>query len=144
MRSLVPALLVFVAACSSKSTGPTKVDLTGTWTYSAADLIVSGMTTTCVISPGNMVLTEAANDSIGGTFGPSLFICTTGGVTDTVATIPAAQPVLGSVTGDSVSFIIAGSYWQSDGTVSGGSMAGNIHLDAFGQGFDGTWSATKQ
>src|SRR5215831_12921719 len=126
-RSRLKKLFVLIGlslagACGSDSTAP-KLDLTGSWTYSATNLSVSGVS--CSISGVTMTLVPASN-TFTGTIAPGgVLTCTGPGGSDSQ---PLGGDVIanGVVNGNSVQFDIGTPDFHNAGTLSGNSMSGTV------------------
>jgi hypothetical protein len=136
-------LLVAAAGCGSDSTAP-KTDVTGTWSYSASNLTVSGVT--CTISSVSMTFAQTGTTFTGTVASGGLLSCTGPAGSD--------NEVLGSdviangvVNGNAVQFDIGTSDFHNTGTLSGNTISGtaavNVTVNGVVAVLTGNFSATK-
>lgn len=124
-RLCVLALLA-AAACGRDSTAP-KIDVTGTWAYSATNLTVSGVT--CSISGVSMTFAQTGNTFSGTVASGGLLSCTgPAGVDNEV--LGGDVIANGVVNGNAIQFDIGTSDFHNIGTLSGASISGTTTVNA--------------
>ena len=144
MKKLICAVaLALAAGCGGDSTGP-KVDLTGTWTYSATNLNVSGVN--CSISGVTMTIVATGNTFTGAVAPGGTLTCTSPAGTDVE---PLGGDIIanGTISGNAIQFDIGNSDFHNAGTLSGNSISGTVtvHVDDSGVVFNlvGNFTAVK-
>ena len=140
--SFVVALLL-AAGCGSDSTAP-RADLAGSWTYSATNLSVSGVT--CSITGVSLTLVTTGNTFTGTVAPGGVLICAGPAGADT-ASLGGDVVANGTVNGNAVAFDIGTQDFHNAGTLSGNSMSGNVTVHSVDNGISitltGNFSAVK-
>ena len=144
MKKLTCVLVLSLAAgCGSDSTAP-QLNLTGSWTYSASNLSVIGVT--CAITGVSMTLTATGNTFTGSVAPGGVLTCTSPAGADT-ASLGGDVIINGAVNGNSISFDIGTPDFHNAGTLSGNSMSGTVTVHDVENGvpltLTGTFSAVK-
>lgn len=140
MRRSILAVLVFLAACGSDSSGPSNdvVNVAGSWTGNWANLQGSGLS--CNVSGVQMVVNQSGS-TFTGTYSNGQITCngTSGGGT-------AGTIVNGTISGNTVAFDLDNQAAHQTGTISGNSMSGTaiwtLSVSGTTYTINGTWSAS--
>jgi hypothetical protein len=144
-RLMTIAGLLLMGACSSDSTGPTVVSLTGNWSYSASN--VSGSGVSCNISGVIATLTQT-NNTFSGAISGGTVSCSAPGVATQTSALGGDIVANGHINGTAIDFDIGTSDYHNVGTISGNSISGTVTLRIVesGQTFilTGQFAAVKQ
>lgn len=142
-RLCLLVVLFAAAGCGSDSTSP-KIDLTGSWAYSAANLTVSGAT--CSISGVSMTFAQTGNTFTGTVASGGLLTCTSSAGSDNQS-LGSDVIANGVVNGNAVQFDIGSSDFHNAGTLSGNSISGTATINVNDSGVNvvltGNFSAVR-
>ena len=145
LRSVVAACLL-LAACGGDNTGPSNVNVTGTWSASLTNF--SGSGASCNATGITLQLSQSGT-SFAGTYAGGTFVCSGPGGSGQFAG-SSGIIINGTVSGSAVSFNVDTPDSHFSGTVSGNSMSGQgtERID-FGAPtgvvtLSGSWGAAKQ
>ena len=115
---------VILAACGGDDdspTGPSLIDITGTWRISYTNL--NGDGGSCFTSPIDFQIIQIGTTFSGSSNSTWSTTCTVGGDTS-VSTVTGAQINNGQISSSTITFDFGLSTFENEGTVSGNSMSG--------------------
>ncbi len=138
-RMLIAAVAIVIAACGGNDTGPTTVDLSGSWTVSFSGMAISG-TGDCAITDITVTIQET-QATLSGTHGSADVTC---------PLIPTYTFPSGTLTGSAGS--AGGTIFldqqpdekRLDGTLNGSTLSGNARWLQGGVVATGIFTAVRQ
>jgi hypothetical protein len=144
-RMLLLSFLTLPAACGDDSTGPSTINLAGSWTLTVSNMSGQGVSCNLLNTP---VTISQTGTTFTGTYGPGTLSCQAGG--QPVSESTHGSIVSGTINGNSVQFDLDTPDLHHTGTVSGNSMTGTARW-VFELGgsigavtLNGNWAAARQ
>lgn len=147
MRRFSIAVLGALACGGDNGTGPTSIDVTGTWSASLSSLSGSGVSCSSTL-PTQLTLNQTGTSFSGSYEGGELFCSGPGGTGP--LPVGSGSVINDTLNGRNLSFDLGTPDFHFTGTVTGTSMAGTAHWTMdFGipigvATLNGNWVASKQ